>query len=269
MRSRLFVVVICAATGIALLGLLNLKNFGGHKKCKKKLADGCRRVYLDMGSNRGIQIRKLFEPYYYKDAPALPLYDQYFGKDRDDVCAFGFEPNPIHYPLLRKTERRYRSMGWRVHFIFGAASHTEGNVTFIRDSAGGSGHGEWGARIFEPGKPKAAIFSESDPVETVKAIDFPSWFDREIRDRIIPPGRGTPLILVKTDMEEHDNFVWSSMMIRGMFCDIDYMYGEHVDEMQCPLNYLKKFGKCKTTYIPLDDESHGMSDFPLPNGVSQ
>ena len=60
---------------------------------------GCRHVFLDVGSNVGIQVRKLFEPKLYPDAEVLPQFDQFFGRypdNRDEVCAVGFEPNPKH-----------------------------------------------------------------------------------------------------------------------------------------------------------------------------
>ena len=62
------------------------------KGTQPQLADGCGHVYLDVGSNIGVQVRKLFEPEKYPGAPILPHYDQLFGKPdyrRKHVCAFG------------------------------------------------------------------------------------------------------------------------------------------------------------------------------------
>ena len=39
----------------------------------------CQFVYLDLGSNKGVQIRKLFEPELYPGAAILPLFDKFFG----------------------------------------------------------------------------------------------------------------------------------------------------------------------------------------------
>ena len=41
--------------------------------------DGCYHVYLDVGSNRGNQVRKLFEPEKYQNASAIQIFDKYFG----------------------------------------------------------------------------------------------------------------------------------------------------------------------------------------------
>ena len=59
------------------------------------IADGCRWVYLDVGSNIGVQVRKLYEPHLYEN-PKAP-FDRYFGKQRvslqfrKHMCVFGFE----------------------------------------------------------------------------------------------------------------------------------------------------------------------------------
>ena len=62
--------------------------------------DGCLHVYLDLGTNTGVQIRKLFEPHKFPAADVLPIFDKYFGpveeRDSSTVCAVGFEPNPEH-----------------------------------------------------------------------------------------------------------------------------------------------------------------------------
>ena len=51
----------------------------------------------------GIQVRKLYEPEKYPKANVNPVFDQYFGKNRDHktVCAVGFEPNPSHSKKLK------------------------------------------------------------------------------------------------------------------------------------------------------------------------
>ena len=67
--------------------------------------DGCRFVYLDVGTNIGVQIRKLFEPELYPNAKIHKIFEQYFGdkkqRIRSGVCAVGFEPNPNHTLYLQ------------------------------------------------------------------------------------------------------------------------------------------------------------------------
>jgi len=66
--------------------------------------DGCRLLYLDVGTNRGVQIRKLFEPHLYPGAPVLKVFDEMFGLNRStmkDLCAVGWEPNIHHASFLK------------------------------------------------------------------------------------------------------------------------------------------------------------------------
>ena len=55
--------------------------------------DGCLHVFIDLGSNRGLQIRKLYEPNTFPLAPVLPLYQKYFGRPEDrnlqEICSVG------------------------------------------------------------------------------------------------------------------------------------------------------------------------------------
>ena len=58
---------------------LNKDNLLGEGSENKNFLDGCRHVYLDMGTNRGIQIRKLYEPHLFPNAKVLPIFDKFFG----------------------------------------------------------------------------------------------------------------------------------------------------------------------------------------------
>jgi hypothetical protein len=118
------------------------------------LFKGCENVYFDVGSNVGVQIRKLFEPELYPDAPILDHFDTVFGpieKRRKDetLCAFGFEANPRHGPRLKEIEACYKARGFRVHFFHPrVVSEQKGaTLTFYSDPEASEGHGEtdWGA----------------------------------------------------------------------------------------------------------------------------
>lgn len=75
----------------------------------------CKDTYLDIGSNIGVQVRKLFQPKLYGGNPAEPLFQTAFGgKDseiRKSSCALGIEPNPTNHVRLTKVEQAYAKMG--------------------------------------------------------------------------------------------------------------------------------------------------------------
>jgi len=105
--------------------------------------DGCSHVYLDVGTNVGVQIRKLYEgPSVYPNSVVHQIFDKYFGKDHSKVCVIGFEPNPHHFKRLREIQRCYRALGFRVSFVFAAVASTDGQATFSLDGA--KQYEEWG-----------------------------------------------------------------------------------------------------------------------------
>lgn len=90
----------------------------------------CRHVYLDVGTNVGVQIRKLYEPHKYPKAAATHgVFTRYFGPHgaaRCGVCAIGVEPNPHHRTKLANLQRRYRAAGAGVLVLHAAASDADG-----------------------------------------------------------------------------------------------------------------------------------------------
>ena len=110
----------------------------------QNLLDGCYHVYIDVGTNVGIQIRKLFEPEKYPDANVHKVFDTKFGNIKERlrptidggnmICAIGFEPNSHHTEQLVKIESAYQQCGWRVViFTESAASDRNGVGKFYTD----------------------------------------------------------------------------------------------------------------------------------------
>ena len=62
-----------------IVNIETLKNDINKKDKVKNLLDGCYHVYIDVGTNVGIQIRKLFEPEKYPDANVHQVFDIKFG----------------------------------------------------------------------------------------------------------------------------------------------------------------------------------------------
>ena len=76
-------------------------------------------VVVVKGSNIGMHVRFLLEPHLYpKQEYSSKVFDHYFprmslksGGVRSDVCAVGFEPNPLHKRRLQLLGSYYRSRG--------------------------------------------------------------------------------------------------------------------------------------------------------------
>jgi hypothetical protein len=76
----------------------------------------CDHLYLDIGTNTGVQLRKLYQPESFPNAPVLPLFNEEFGDTsrRNRVCAIGFEPNPNQNSHLDNLQSIYRRAGFPV-----------------------------------------------------------------------------------------------------------------------------------------------------------
>ena len=103
-------------------------------------AHNCTHAYLDIGSNIGVQIRKLYEPHKYTGAAVLPIFDTYFGRDITSrcaaVCAVGVEPNPRHGMRLSILTSRLHRAGRTAIAILPAAAATAVGVLPLSRSRG-------------------------------------------------------------------------------------------------------------------------------------
>ena len=140
------------------------------------LGDGCGHIYLDIGSNLGVQVRKLFEPLHYPGAPALRLFDKLFGDvdaRRANTCAFGFEALPAHMPRLRQIATCHTGRGWRTHFTYKAVSNVDNETVAFH------GGGEGGSTLnLQDSKADKAASSES--TVHVPTLDLYHWLERHI-----------------------------------------------------------------------------------------
>eukprot|EP01041_Mallomonas_annulata_P006643 gene6643-13453_t len=110
----------------------------------------CKHIFLDVGANVGIQLRKLYEPKYYPKATFISLFDKTFGTNRSEVCAIGFEPNPHRTARLKSLETSYNSVGFPLIIFYETAVNTVGtNVSFYTEPYEKAENHEWGASLLQ------------------------------------------------------------------------------------------------------------------------
>src|SRR5689334_7871726 len=95
-KTKKWILFIFLFTSIFVFSILMKKRFYLEKTNKlfshmsqENFLDGCRYVYIDLGTNIGIQIRKLYEPHLYPNALVLPLFKEIFGNHSHEVCSIG------------------------------------------------------------------------------------------------------------------------------------------------------------------------------------
>lgn len=254
--------------------------------------DGCEYVYLDGGSNMGLQIRKIFEPELYPDDPVLPIYDRIFGKDRSagtSMCAIGFEANPHHTEKLQKLEAAYQAKGWRVKIFTGTALAThDGTAEFYFDTLAKPENHEWGASMVawqkDMKESKAAGNDSTKGKTTVRTMDLAKYVLEHVASRHLPvrsldtteAARG---VLLKLDIEGSEHELIPHMIIAGAMCQVGAIFYEEHGFGSVIMggkndtvftSFFEAFVRdyegdsCPTTFLSIDNESYGHSDFPLP-----
>ena len=173
----------------------------------------CTDVFIDLGANIGVQVKKLFEPEMYMKVQdsllkkTLNIYDQEFGepsvrkRPNSGLCAFGFEPNPKHHARLRDLEQYYFELGWKVHFFPFAVSNSDKNVTLYSD--GEPEKNEWGATLYRD----TDNFKGSTQVRQVRLSDFIKQYLNHIQIKV-----------VKVDIEGAEYEVLVNLLSAGMLC---------------------------------------------------
>ncbi|CAF0951545.1 unnamed protein product [Adineta steineri] len=239
LKRRIWILLIFIIGLIYLFYVIIIENDTSLKKTtiqcsdvsSKNFLDGCRYIYIDMGTNIGVQIRKLYEPQLYPNASVVPLFKRIFGKHTKEVCSVGFEANPIHSNYLKEFEKYCLK-----HF------YIQSNNKF---------YNYWDSSLL-PNSNKTKI--------SVTTIDIASWFKNIVLTRNI-----SSTIMMKTDIEQHDSIVLTSLIFSGVYCSIDLIYGEHFNQdFRNAISVLKQYtNSCKTELVYMDDETYHTKRVPF------
>jgi hypothetical protein len=163
----------------------------------------CEHFYVDMGTNIGIQLRKLYEPQYYPGAEVIPYFDSFYGKGvdsfnrtRTNVCSIGFEPNHLHIDRLMMLQSKYRQAGYPMVVFIGVAIFTENKRLTFYQKPDWKQFNEWGSSLLKWSKANDMI---EQPVLGIDAAAFYShifglWRQQWTQPtaNTVPIGPGTP-----------------------------------------------------------------------------
>ena len=258
----LIFVINIAATCFFLLQIITRPSSTIDLNQSKKIVDGrfldnCQYIYIDMGTNIGIQIRKLYEPNLFPGAQILPLFRKIFGNHSNEVCSIGFEANPFHDSYLKEFEQYCLKRKWRVKiFTSTAVSIVSANLTFYTEPTNIENN-QWGATL------KNRSNARMKPV-TVPSIDMVSWFRTNVLERKYSKD-STTKVMMKSDIEGHDQVVLTAMILGGVYCSIDLIYAEHVSKDFIKATEILSYNSktCQTKLIYMDDESYYKYRFPF------
>lgn len=245
---------------------------------ENNLLDGCHNVYLDVGTNIGVSIRKLFEPEKYPNASLHSIFDANFGtlenrlrvfSENDKMlCAVGFEPNIDHSLFLKEIETAYHKCGWKIKIMTETAvsDHT-GTATFYRRISSNSDNHpiNLGAGIHPP---KINYFSDlynqenTDKGYTIaKLLRLSDFVKTVVNTRRLPiwPRSTPPKVVMKMDIEGSEVEVVPDLIFSGALQYIDVMSVEWHGFAELTVSRKEAHGKLK-------DVLEKLSTFPIRRG---
>jgi hypothetical protein len=220
----------------------------------RSMLQHCSHVYVDCGTNVGVQIRKLYEPKLFPKAKIAPHFDEYFGSENDrrqQVCSFGFEPNASHSAHLQMLERAYNDMGWRTRIFVETAIGPKPTTMYLRPDPDVANM-QWRASMVDTGA--------GDPIPVVGIVDF-------FRNALVWDDESEHVIVMKVDIEGMDTAALAELAFSGQLCRVSFVYIEHVKKSTVEeLNFLLKEAGCDTVVSQLDDETYYKGiGVPLPS----
>ena len=213
----------------------------------------CTGVYLDVGSNVGVQIRKLFEPHKYEGAGVLPLFSEIFGDaSRCNVCAVGVEPNPRHRKRLDALERRLSAAGAAVVVLRAAAATASGVVYMTRP---GGFANDIDAHIES---------TQGSSSVAVDAIDLAALV-HHVHAKLRPEHAAN--FLMKMDVEGAEVSLLPHLIRSGSLCLPARIFFDAPERIVRGLTrrMRKADGACATRFVVLDDESYNIDTATWPH----
>lgn len=234
--------------------------------------DTCSHVYIDMGSNIGVQFRKLYQPEHYPGAKILPVFNSSFGVNRRTVCSIGFEANHKHSSRLLHLQNAYRQASYPCFIFTNTAVWVQnGYMTFYDDPTAPPQVHEWGASLVH----RAANATGTDSL-TIDA----SFFINNIVHRWHKSQSysNNSKVVVKMDIEGAEFDVLPHMLVHGSLCFIDYLtiewhgnfYPTFTRGLDKKIKEITSFltsndVSCKFKILEIDDETYvNDTDVALP-----
>ena len=257
--------------------------------------NNCSHVYFDVGTNLGVQVRKLAEPHKYRGAPILEQFRALFGSPPwCHVCTVGFEPNPAHSQRLDLLEQKLRAARGPPFFLFrAAASDSDSAMGFLQTGHQGDHSRHMRTKVLRLAGSLASgadAYNASRPREYVPTVDLArvvhmahtSLLEKRNGQRV-----GSKLFM-KLDVEGSESSVLLHLVRSQALCLIDRVqieWHKAVPDWMVPgdagvnilANMTMEFQQdlqrafkavqsgCPTELLELDDESFYKDSQPWPS----
>ena len=221
----------------------------------------CHSAYLDIGSNVGVQVRKLYEPHLYAGydpsmvglakrfglyeeptaeelgaglvkgaawwnvtSQVLPIFERFFGPaPRCGVCAIGVEPNPRHEARHQQLQAALQAAGVGGLWLSRTAVDVaDGSMTIDMAQERDQDVNDVGMRVDASQRVHRA--RQGVTVRTIDLADLVLFVRNELRAP--PPGTAASRVVMKIDTEGAEYRLLPHLISRGAACAVDLVFLE-------------------------------------------
>lgn len=235
---------------------------------------------MDMGTNVGIQIRKVYEQNYYPRSPIRWHFEDVFMDERpENICTIGFEPNTLHVQRLVDLQGAYQKANFPcVIFTTTAVTTYDGNITFYRSKENAHYHEAGASTIAWDG-----VFHDNS--ESAVAVDINAFVWEVVHLwKKSQSYSETSRLVAKMDIEGAEYTVLPHMLAHGSLCHFTELIMEWhsrffpnatSDILDTEKNVLwatKLAPHCNFKFIEVDDNTYAdgkdPNPFPAPKNES-
>lgn len=196
----------------------------------------CKNVYLDVGTNVGWQVQKLYDASF--PSPVQKLFNLL--GTRSSVCTVMIEPNPKHAPALSRIVNEHKG---KVQYIRALASTMNGKGAFFANSAyiDGMHNNDWtGSEISQHGNQQS--------IETPK-IDLGAFIQRYSTSTALG---------MKLDIEGSEEWLLPHLERLDVLCNMKFVYTEAHNQATARMieDMIRRHNKraCPVQIRMIDDE---------------
>ncbi len=210
----------------------------------RTLLDGCRYVFIDIGSHIGMHFISLYYNKAGRNDSISSIFDTYFTKNRirSDLCAVGFESNNRLKKRHETLQKRYERINLRVHFlnyvsngIISSYLTKHNQKQYHRSNINNN------KQIIDPNKHNLQNhlipFMDHRSQESNNAVDqvdsnhkfvvIIDFINRIIKNRVIPDKQNDsdppPTVVMKIDIDGQEMDVIPALIDSGVMCDINVL----------------------------------------------
>jgi len=201
----------------------------------RTLLDGCRYVFIDIGSHIGMHFISLYYNKASRNDSISSIFDAYFTKNRvrSDLCAVGFESSNRLKKRHETLQKRYEKINLRVHFLNYVSNGiissylTKHNQRHQRSNNIDLLKNDPQNNLVTFNDNSSQDNSDIDQIDNRKFVVIIDFINRIIKNRVIPDklydSDPPPTVVMKIGIDGEEIDIIPALIDSGVLCDINVL----------------------------------------------